>query len=468
MRKSILLIVPAIIFVVQSFASEKAISLREYSVGARKEIEQKISKVLCEVGTGVGEVTGTVTFAGDDHFFLQTDDDGLKVFVSNWKVPKVGELVTVEGHPTLEGGRVVFAASKWRMIEKSALPEARLASSKDLVDAGMSVTDGVNWLRVLVTGRAIGLTEHGFAIDVNGVPVNVITDDIPSFLKDCEKTRPLVHVKGVAELMLDQAALVGRERFVMGVKISVNQGSDIELEPDVVYLINCRDRRVMTLVICVVVVLTIGLLAFIVLSFRQRKRHFRDVTLMSERKRMADDLHDTIEQHLAGANMLIQLGKIREAQDILQRAKREMRDIVWGLKNDDMMRLTPSQMLKELAKEETKKGLYRVSCKLDGLPENLSASAMRDLSLIAREAIANAVKHGGAKKIAISSDRVGNGGWLLRIANDGESFDPAQVPGPTEGHFGVEGMRERARRIGAKVSFSQRGIWMVFSLECNK
>jgi signal transduction histidine kinase len=97
----------------------------------------------------------------------------------------------------------------------------------------------------------------------------------------------------------------------------------------------------------------------------------------------------------------------------------------------------------------------------------MDAQSMRDLSLIIREAIGNAVKHGGAKKIAIASDPDG-AGWMLRIANDGEPFDPAAVPGPAEGHFGVEGMRQRARRLGAEVAYEQKGQWTVLVLKGKK
>ena len=189
---------------------------------------------------------------------------------------------------------------------------------------------------------------------------------------------------------------------------------------------------------------------------------------MHERKRMADDLHDTIEQHLVGAGMLLQLGKTREARDILVRAKREMRDIVWGLKNDDMMRLTPAEMLREYAKTENRKGVYRIDTRLTGLPGHMDASQMRDLSLIVREAVGNAVKHGDAKKIAITCDATEAGGWLLRIANNGKPFDLANAPGPTEGHFGLEGMKARARRLGAEIDISLRDSWTVVSLRSEK
>jgi signal transduction histidine kinase len=206
-----------------------------------------------------------------------------------------------------------------------------------------------------------------------------------------------------------------------------------------------------------------------VVFVRQQRRLLRSRVIMAERKRMADDIHDTIEQHLVGAGMLVRLGRLKEAQDVLARAKREVRDVVWGLKNDDMMRLSPAEMLRQIAHDETTKGICRIDTRVGmGLPLSMDAAKMRDLSLMVREAIGNAIKHGGAKKIAISSDPLENGGWMLRVANDGVGFNPETSPGPKEGHFGLEGMRQRARRIGAEVSFSEKAGWTIVSITATK
>ena len=448
--------------------AERSMTLGDYSREARCAIEGRIRYALKSTNS-VGTVAGTVTFSGDDCFFIQADDDGFKIVVDESSIdsfPKAGEVVEVEGSPSLEGGRVVFAAEKWKKLGDEKLPDARAVNEDDLVFAG-DEHGGVNWLRVEITGRAIGLTGRGFAMDVGGVPVNVFVGKPPQFLSDCESTHPKVKVRGVVELMLDQSTLFNGSRYVMGVKINVSKSDDIVLVPDIAYLAARHDRRVMIAGLSLLVLLIVGLVIFAVIIFRQQRRNFRTNTVMAERKRMADDLHDTIEQHLAGAIMLVRLGKSKEAQDVLAHAKREMRDIVWGLMNDDMMRLSPSEMLREMAKIENRKGIYRVDTKLEGLPESLDARCMRDLSLIVREAIGNAVKHGGAKKIAIAGEAVGSG-WRLRVANDGAAFDPASAPGPTEGHFGVEGMRQRARRIGANISFSVRNGWTVLTLEVGK
>ena len=455
----------AVTFILASLFATFALAEREVSLGAYAD--ETRTRVVAKIREALGgkdasaAVSGTVTYAANGTFFLQRESDGLKVHVSG-KLPTVGDEVTIEGAPSLEGGHVVFVAKGWKRTGDGELPEALVVKSDDLVN-GEGKT--VNALRVTVEGRAIGVTENGFAMNVDCVPVNVMLSPLPDFLSDCDRTHPVVSVTGIAELMLDQSILLGREGYVMGVKIDVAVSKDVVLKPDLAYLAARRDRMVVLTSWSFAGVLALGVLVFLVVIFRQRRGMFRTRTIMAERKRMADDIHDTIEQHLVGAGMLLKMNRLKEAQDVLVRAKREIRDIVWGLKNDDMMRLTPADVLRNLAHEENTKGLYRVDTRLEGLPSVLDAAAMRDLSLIVRETIGNAVKHGGAKKIAISSDPLEGGGWLLRISNDGEPFDPDSAPGAAEGHFGLEGMRQRARRIGADIRFERRGAGMVLILE---
>ena len=428
----------------------------------RTRIERSILSLLDSVRMKAA-ATGTVTHVGQDFIFMQRGDSAIKVFLSGAEFPRVGDVVSVATRPSLEGGRVVFSASKWTRISTAQLPSPLPAGADDLVFVAATRAErarDVNWRRVEVRGRAVGLTESGFAMDVGEMPVTVVVRKVPSFLSDCAATRPIVRVVGVAELVLDQSALAGRVKWVMGVKVHISGADDVAIEPDLVYLANRRDRRVWIGVVAAFSLLGLLVVVLAVHILRQSRRRLRSQVIALERKRMADDLHDTIEQHLVGAGLLLQLDRKKEAVEILQRAKREMRDIVWGLKNDDMMRLTPSEMIRE--------GVYRIDCRLAGLPEHLDAQAMRDLSLIVREAVGNAVKHGRARKIAIAAEECGEGGWRLRISNDGAPFDPANAPGVEEGHFGIEGMKARARRLGAKLSIGVSDGRTVLELETEK
>ena len=310
---------------------------------------------------------------------------------------------------------------------------AALATGADIV------SDEMDGKAVVVEGRAIGFTESGFAMKVDSVPVTGMIDEMPFCLSACSVTHPLLRVKGTLEQVYGTTAS-GQEEGVVGLRLHPDEKDGITFRPDPIFFFN-------PFTLTILVALLVGYM------FKASRRQLRTRTLMAERKRMADDLHDTIEQHLVGAGMLLQLGRTVEAREILVRAKKEMRDIVWGLKNDDMMRLTPAEMIRQYAKEETKSGVCRIETRLTGLPEHLDAAEMRDLSLVIRESVGNAVKHGHAQKVAIASDPLPDG-WRLRIANDGVPFDASTAPGPSEGHFGLEGMKARARRLGAELTIA--------------
>ena len=302
---------------------------------------------------------------------------------------------------------------------------------------------------VVVEGRVIGLTESGFAMKVDDVPVTVVLgEERPICLTASSLTHPLVRVTGTLEQVLGVTAS-GQSEGVVGLRLLAPGTGDVAFCPDLLFFFN-------PFVLALVVLILLG---YLLNAFRRRARA---KTIMLERKRMADDLHDTIEQHLVGAGFLLQTGRTQEAREILVRAKKEMREIVWGLKNDEMMRMKPAEMIEKYAAAETQKGLCEVVTRLGYLPARLSARALRDLSLILREAVGNAVKHARAKTILIASSARSDGGWTLTVTNDGAIFDATRAPGPDEGHFGLEGMKERARRLGATFSIgAERGQTVV-------
>jgi signal transduction histidine kinase len=81
---------------------------------------------------------------------------------------------------------------------------------------------------------------------------------------------------------------------------------------------------------------------------------------------------------------------------------------------------------------------------------SVSPFVQHHLLRIVREAVNNAVRHGAATRIDIrlSADR---GRLNVEVADDGSGFD-AHKRGAMPGHFGIRGMRERARRINADIA----------------
>ena len=51
------------------------------------------------------------------------------------------------------------------------------------------------------------------------------------------------------------------------------------------------------------------------------------------------------------------------------------------------------------------------------------------------------------------------------MSDEGAPLDPETAPGAREGHLGIEGMKQRARRVGVTARFERRGEGMVLILE---
>jgi signal transduction histidine kinase len=86
---------------------------------------------------------------------------------------------------------------------------------------------------------------------------------------------------------------------------------------------------------------------------------------------------------------------------------------------------------------------------------------------IAREAVTNASRHGGAGIVRVELERAENGSpTVLRIGDDGLGFDTSTVRNGPNGGFGLVSMRERAQSIGAGFSVvSQQGVGTTIELE---
>ena len=84
---------------------------------------------------------------------------------------------------------------------------------------------------------------------------------------------------------------------------------------------------------------------------------------------------------------------------------------------------------------------------LDPLPGFIAGN----LLLPAQEAMTNAIKHAAPRSIRVGP-ACASRTLVLTVSDDGNGFDPARARGFQEGHFGLQGMRERANRLDGTLS----------------
>jgi signal transduction histidine kinase len=180
--------------------------------------------------------------------------------------------------------------------------------------------------------------------------------------------------------------------------------------------------------------------------------------IMEERVRLARELHDTLEQGLAGTALQLEavagsLGPTgspaaRSALDVARRMLRfsldEARRSVMDLRSRALESQDLGAALRELAREMTEGAPTTAEVTVVGAGKRLAPEAEHHLLRIGLEALANALKHSGARTVGIEL-AYGPDGAALEVRDDGCGFDYRDRAGA--GHFGLRGIRERVDKL---------------------
>jgi signal transduction histidine kinase/ligand-binding sensor domain-containing protein len=194
---------------------------------------------------------------------------------------------------------------------------------------------------------------------------------------------------------------------------------------------------------------------------RLRRVRQRFLAVLKERRRLSRELHDTLEQGLAGIALQVDSARqhlvrrpevvarcLETALHMVEYSREETRRTVNQLRSQALERGDIAQAVRDVARELTSGGRPRVQVELRGVPRRLSVAAEHHLFRIAQEALTNAVKHADASSVTVSltftSDAV-----ELAVSDDGRGV-PSEKPAHGF-HFGLSGMRERARALGTRL-----------------
>jgi signal transduction histidine kinase len=180
----------------------------------------------------------------------------------------------------------------------------------------------------------------------------------------------------------------------------------------------------------------------------------------AERSRLARELHDTLLQGMSAVAM--QLGSVRRRlgpsagpvvrdleviENVVTTSLAETRRLVWNLREQSGDANDLAATIGRLAERMSEGRPTQCRVTVEGEPARLSNDIQDALFRIAQEALVNAFKHADARHIDVGL-RYQADSVQLSVSDDGKGFDPAEAQGPTSGHFGLLGMRERAAPIG--------------------
>jgi signal transduction histidine kinase len=189
-----------------------------------------------------------------------------------------------------------------------------------------------------------------------------------------------------------------------------------------------------------------------------------DATLR-ERERLAADLHDTLEQSLTGVafrleTMVVTREKAQDYSDDLDHVRQlfastreDVRRSIWNLRANALEGRTLPEAIQAIAGRLAGGRDIVVSVETAGTVRVLPDFIAGNLLLLAMEAVTNALKHAEPQTIVVRiifAEKT----VALEVEDDGRGFDLEQAAGPREGHFGIQGMRERVKRLGGAIELT--------------
>jgi signal transduction histidine kinase len=183
---------------------------------------------------------------------------------------------------------------------------------------------------------------------------------------------------------------------------------------------------------------------------------------LAERERIARELHDTLLQGMQGLIWRFQAATDRipgdEPARQLMEQSLDRADKLLGESRDKVKELRPAATdVADLAQAIATEGeqfaqLHPVSFKVSvqGERRDLHPIVREEGFLIAREALSNAFQHAQAKSIE-AEVTYDDTTLHIRVRDDGQGISSAVLEGGRPGHFGLIGIRERAKKLGAQL-----------------
>jgi two-component system nitrate/nitrite sensor histidine kinase NarX len=185
-------------------------------------------------------------------------------------------------------------------------------------------------------------------------------------------------------------------------------------------------------------------------------------TIVSERDRIARELHDSLAQVLGVIHLRLRAlettassgatdgvsAELSELADVADEAYRDVREAILGLRETISAEIGLEGALRDYLRKYSRQTGIRTSLMCDGdvrsaLPPRSEVQLLR----VVQEALTNVRKHAGASHVTVRLD-CRTADPVVSVEDDGVGFEPARVAQSLDGGFGLTSMRERVDQIG--------------------
>ena len=445
---------------------------------------------------GRRRIKGHVTAAWNGHSILvETERNrAVRVELATPDLPGLGSPIEVAGFVGTDVFRLNLNRAVWRPADGSPVP---LDEPIDLDLAQLCRNEhGERQFQFKYHGKPVRLKGHvrsmpapddlnsPFIIESGGLPLPVNISMCPA-VRDRLEIGTLVEATGVC--VMDVEGWRPNDLFppIRGPFLVIRQASDIRIVAHPPWL---TPFRASVLVLSLVAIL-IGILAWnrtlkIVADrrgralLRQKLKNVRSQMSVLERTRLAVELHDSIAQTLTGVALELEAaslsakaspGDLEQHLDIATRAldscRDSLRNCLWDLRSDALDRPSFDDAIRRTLLPHCKGVEPTIRF---GIPRScFSDNTTHAILCIIRELVLNAIRHGKATNIKIVGAHDGDN-LSFSVQDNGSGFDPKTAPGVDNGHFGLQGVRERIHKLGGSLSIASvigQGTQAIVSLK---
>ena len=433
---------------------------------------------------GKRTVSGEVLAVWGGNQLMVRTSDGRIVNVAlahGQTAPNPGEAVTAAGYPETDLFRVNLSRAMVRVEPDAIAPQ----QESEITDV-KSVLGGSGWL------NAIDPASHGRLMRIQGVVQSVPSPNGPGrLLLACGSFKLIVDLGTHPDAAADIA---------LGTKIEVTGRCLLEIDkwtPDDIFprirnlvavIRTPEDIRIIArppwwtplrllIVISVLVAALIGVYIWNrilqkLVNLRGRELYREQVAhaiaefRTDERTRLAVELHDSLSQSLAGVachvaasaktidkNPAVAKRCIETADKMLNSCRTELRQCLFDLRSDTLEETNFSTAISRTLDQLD--GNAEIKVRFNVPRRRLKDTTAHAILAIVRELTGNAIRHGTATEVQ-DAGSIEPGRILFSVRDNGSGFDPESCVGPLQGHFGIEGIRNRLEKLNGTLSIDSK------------
>ena len=403
---------------------------------------------------------------------VRTDGDQIVglALAEGEKSPSWGERVIAAGFPETDLFIIILTKARLAPAHGTALatgPAVTLSEDFDMATVLRDIC--AKGLAVRLRGRVVDVDEGVFAVALGGRLVRVDASALaPSpgavgIVRGCE-----VSVAGTCVRNTSRTSHWSAFPHTEGFTVAPRVATDLQI-------LRCPPWWTTGRLLTLIIALGLALLGAAVWNRELRRlaeRRGRQLLKaeigkvaselrVDERTRLAAEIHDAVSQTITGVSFQIDAVErtfstdrdaaakfLAIARRALQSCREDLRRCLWDLRSNTLAEADFADAVRRTVRPWSDDA--KVTVRFAVPRAKLSDSTAHAVLSIVRELVVNAVRHGRARHVWIAGEHR-EGRIRFSVRDDGCGFDPATCPGPKEGHFGLQGVKERAIRVGGSV-----------------